>query len=71
MDVAENVEGPPRNQEKRCRADDRHFAFDTDKEVVKEHAQWRNPELKSRLDATQSSVIGAMNAAISAWVAEE
>ena len=36
-----------------------------------EHAQWRNPESKSKLDATQSSVAEGVDTAISDWVTVE
>ena len=70
-DVAEHIDGPPQNQERRCRADDLCFAFVANKEVVKEHAPWRNPALKSSVGATHSSVAEGVGAATPAWVAEE
>ena len=39
--------------------------------VVGEHAQWWNPELKSRPEASRSSVVEDVDAATSAWVADE
>ena len=66
VDVAANLDGPLWNQEKRGRVGDPRLATVADKEVVKEHAQWRNPELKSRLDAAQASVVGGVCAATSA-----
>ena len=47
------------------------WAFVADKELVKGNAQWRNPELKSRVSTTHPSVVGGVDAAISAWAAEE
>ena len=41
--VAELPDGPAINQDKRFRADALRLAFAADTEVVKEHAQWRNP----------------------------
>ena len=66
--VAENLGASVRSQNKRCRVGGRHVAFVAEKEVAKEHAQWWSPDLRSRLDATQSS---AVDSAISAWVAED
>ena len=43
----------------------------SDGEVVKKRAQRRNPELKSRMGAAQSSVAEWVGATISAWAAEE
>ena len=51
--------------------DDSHLAFVADEEVVGKHAKWRYPDLKSRLDSTQSSVAGGVGATIYPWVAEE
>ena len=66
------------NQEKRCRVCDLHLACVAEKEVVEEHAQWRNPDLDARWTATRAPGRGWMRAgakrvdsAISAWVAEE
>ena len=69
MDVAENRDGPPRNREKRCRADDVHLAFAADNEVAKGQPHLRNPELRGRPGATASSVEEGVDAAIAAWVA--
>ena len=46
-------------------------ALVADMEVAEEHTRWRNPELKSRVDATQSSLVEREGAAISAWHAGE
>ena len=70
MDVAGNSDEGLSSQEKRRRVGDFHLAFVAEEEVVKEHAQWRNPDWKSRLDATQSSVVEGVDAAISAGVGE-
>ena len=64
-----NSEDNPRNQEMRRRAGDLHSAFFAGKEVAGAHTQRRDPELKSRLEATRPYVVGRMNAAISARVA--
>ena len=39
--------------------------------VVQELAQWRNPVLKLRVEAPQSSVVENADGAIPAWVADE
>ena len=52
-------------------------AFNAGKAVVKKHAQWWNPEMKSRLgtqarkDPSKPGVADGMEAVRSAWVAEE
>ena len=48
MDAAKNLAGRLRKQEKLRRVDDRNMACDEDKRQVKEHAERRNPELKSK-----------------------
>ena len=47
------------------------LAFVADEEVAYDHARWPKPELEPRADATQSFVAEVVDAAISAWVAEE
>ena len=71
MDVVGYPNGSQDSQEKRCRVEALRLASVADKEVARGHAQWWRLELKSRLDATQSSVAGGVGAAISAWVAKE
>ena len=56
VDAAENSEELLSNREKRGRAGDLPSAFVADKEVAKGRAQWRNPNLKARRDATHASV---------------
>ena len=46
-DVVEYLNRSHHSQDKRCRVDASRLAFLADKEVVKEHAGGRNPELKS------------------------
>ena len=60
-----------RNEEKRHDAGDLQVACLAGKEVVKGHAQWRNPDLKARRDATPASPVEGVNAAITARIAEE
>ena len=69
--MTETFDGYRRNREKRCRVDAHQLACVAGKEVVKEHTQQRNPEQKSRFDATRPSMKEELDAAISAWVAEE
>ena len=70
-DVAGNSGETLGNQAKRRRVGDPLSAFVAEQEVAKEHAQWRNRDLKSRLNASAASVVGGVDAAISAWVAGE
>ena len=69
-DVAEVSNGPPRTQDKRRSVEARRLASVAEKEAVKQRAQWRNPELKPRADATRSSVAAEVDAAISACAAD-
>ena len=57
-------------RDRRYRADASRAALVADMGVVKEHAQCRNPGLKWKVGATQSSVAEGVDAAISAWVAD-
>ena len=57
-DVAEYLNGAQDCQDARRRVDDLRFAFISHMGEVRGHAHWWNPELKSRVDATQSSVVG-------------
>ena len=54
--------------EKCPRSEALEIAFAVDLEVVKEHAQWRNPEFKPRVGAHQSSVAEGVAGAAPAWV---
>ena len=63
MDVVPNCEGSPLRPGKRYRADAFHTAFVAERDVVTEHAQWRNPEIRSKVEA--------VDAAISAGIADE
>ena len=47
------------------------MAFVAHKEAVKEQAQRRNSELKPRAEGSRSSAVEAVEAAFSAWVADE
>ena len=53
------------NGGRRCRVGELHLAFVTDEGVAKEHDQRRNPDLESRSDATQASIVQGVDAAIS------
>ena len=69
--ATEYLDAPPRNQKRRCRVDARRSASVADKEVVTGYAQWRRPEVKSRVGATRRSVAEGVGAATSARVAEK
>ena len=71
VDVVENSDVPLGSQEKRRRVGDLHVASVAGREVVKWHAQWRNPDWKSMLDATQASEAEGADNATSGWVSEE
>ena len=59
------------NADKSPRSEALGIAFAGDLEVQKEYAQWRNPELKPQVEAHQSSVMGGVDGAVPAWVADE
>ena len=69
--VAEYLNGSPQRQDRRCRVGALRWTFVADKEVVKERAQWRDPELKSRMGPTHPSVVEGAGYATPAWAAEE
>ena len=48
-----------------------HLASVVGKEVVKEHARWRGPDLRARRGATNAYASEGVDAAISAWNAEK
>ena len=50
---------PTRSIDKRSRLGDLRLVFATDKEVVKEHAQWRQPEMKEKIDTQTRTDHGA------------
>ena len=58
-------------QGKRCRTSGHHLTFAVDKEIVEEHAQWRDPQMRAHCDVNHASPLGGADAAISAWAAEE
>ena len=65
MEMGTEVGG---DNEKRPRNTDLAIALEVDMEVVKEHAQWWNPELKPQVEAQQSSVAEGVGGAVSARV---
>ena len=71
MAFAETSEGSQVCRDKRYRAGALRTASVADTGVAEEYAQWRNPELKSIIDANQASVVEGVDAAISARVADE
>ena len=70
-DVVGRLQGPTCVPGKRRKRDALRAAFLADKDVVKKHAQWRNPELKPRVQASRSSGAWGAEAACYAWVAGE
>ena len=62
-DVAEYPNGPPQSPDRRCRGNALRLAFLADKEIAKGGTQWRQPELQSRVDAINSSVVEGVDAA--------
>ena len=66
-----NLAELPATEGQRCRVGDPYVAFVVDKEIVKGHASWRNPEIKARWDATQAPAVEKLGAAISVWTAGE
>ena len=68
-------ETPTQSIDKRSRIGDLHLAFVMGKEVVKEHAQWRQSELEekidtqNRLDPGASVFLDGGGPSLSAWVA--
>ena len=67
----EHLRGSTSVPEKRCKRDAFRAAGIADGEVAKEHAQWSNPALKPRVEASRSLGVGGVEAAISVWVADE
>ena len=53
MDASDDL---PATQEERRRASDLHLASVAEKGKVKEHAQWRGPEMEARWGATLASL---------------
>ena len=69
--MAERLHGPTIVLDKRRKRDAPSAAFVADKEVVKEHAQWRDSESRPPVGASRSSAVVGLEAAISARVADE
>ena len=71
--VVEVLNGPTNIQDKRRRVDAPRSASAAEREVLGGHEikAKRNPVKKSIVDATWPSVVGGVDAAVSAWVAEE
>ena len=49
---------PTQSIDKESRLGDLHLAFVMDKEVVKEHAQWWQPEMKAKIDTQPRMDLG-------------
>ena len=56
---------------KRSRADAPAATLAAHLAVAQAHAQWWSPDLKPKIEASQSSVVEGVDGAISAWVADE
>lgn len=67
----EHLQGPAVVPDKRRRRDPLRVASVADKELVKKYAQWQNPELKPQVQASRPQAAEGMEAATSAWVADE
>ena len=59
------------NNGKRPGSEGLEIALAVGVEVVKGHAQWRNPDVRSQGAAHQFPVLGDVGGAVSAWVADE
>ena len=68
MDTGAAVGG---NFEKRPRGGTLEISRAVDLGVVKEHAQWWNPELKPQVEAHNSSAAEGVDGAASEWVADQ
>ena len=65
-DAGNNSDGSPMTPEHRCHVGEVHLAFTVNKDIVKDHAQLRNPEMKAHWDATHAFAVDGVSAAISA-----
>ena len=70
-DALDSPEDPPATGEKRCGMEDLHSTFVAEKEIVKEHEQWRGPEIKAHWNFNGPSPADKVDAALSAWAADE
>ena len=70
-DLAENMEGSTFVPDRRCRRDPLRAASDAENEAVRERARWRTSELKAQVDTSRATAVEGVEAAISAWVADE
>ena len=70
-DAADRPHGPTCVLGERCERNAPRLVFVVDRGVAKEHAQWRNPELEPQVEASRTSAVEGVAAAISAWVADE
>ena len=69
-DVTDTPHYLPATREPRCRVSDLHLAFVAEKEIAKEHAKWRDSEVKAHWDTNHAPPAEGPGAAISAWAAE-
>ena len=63
--------GPPGARKRRCRVGDLHLGFAVEKEVVREHAQWRDPRVTEQWNAVVASSLEGAGAVISARTADQ
>ena len=61
----------PAAKAKRCRVEDIYPATVVEKDILKERAQWRNSEMTAHQDAAEASLLKGVDAAISAWAADQ
>ena len=64
-------DGSPVGDGRRNRVDDIHLASASDEESAKERAQWWNPSSGDQQGATKYSPLGGVEAAMTAWAAEQ
>ena len=67
MDTSEDL---PVTQGTRCRASGPHLPLVAEREIAKEHTQWRRSEMKAHWDANHAYPFEGADAAIPSWSAE-
>ena len=68
-DATDTSKEMPMTQEKRCPVHDLHVACVAGKEVLSEHAQWREPRMRAHKVAAYAPPSEGVGAAISSWAA--
>ena len=56
-DAVRNSDDLHGNRGQRCRVGDLYLDWVADKEVAKEHAQWRDPDLQARWGGADASAV--------------